>query len=399
MKTYAGTGTYGRLGNGGLATNAQLNYVSKVVVDMSGNLFVSDAGNNAIRFINKQTGIIKTIAGKTDGSSGSSGDGAAATRATLNYPYGISLDSSNHFLYIADNFNHKIRLVTLSSGNITTYAGTGAQGSSGDGSLAIYALLNYPSDVACDLGGGGGNVYIADKSNSRIRVVKSNGIITTYAGGGMSYPGDGLKATFATLSSPAGIAIDGHGNLFIADTSSNKIRLVNSTGFITTFAGVGGYNSGLGSDGQLAVDAYLNYPSGVAVDANGNVYIADSMNNAIRFVAHDTGIIMTFAGVGMTGSSGDGSPATSAYLSYPTSVAVDPVSGSVYIADSSNNRVRVVVSSYNFPTSQPSSQPNAHPTSQPSSHPSLPTGQPSKQPTSEPSKYIWRPKQEVGLLY
>ena len=349
-----------------------------MVVDLSGNLFVADTYNNAIRFIKKQTGIITTIAGSTIGAYGSSGDGLASVGATLNFPGGLTLDTVNHLLYIADTGNNKIRVITLSTGVITTFAGTGDVGSTGDGYSALYALLSHPNGVASDLSGNG-VLFIADSGNYRIRKVGSNGIISTFAGGGMYSPGDGLKAIYVTLYQPTGVATDIQGNVYIASAGGDKIQKVNSTGILTTFAGVGTpVTGGVTGDGNLAVDAHLSYPSGLAVDGSGNVFIADSMNNAIRFVAHDTGIITTFAGVGGTsgymgmGPVGDGGLATSAYLSYPTAVAVDPVSGTVYIADSSNNRIRAVTISYNFPT-----------------------GQPSKQPTSEPSKFVWHPKQTV----
>ena len=189
--------------------------------DINGNLYIADPGSSAIRFINKQTGIVTTIAGMMS-TQGSSGDNGPATSATLYGPQGINLDAIHNVLYIADQGNHKIRLVTFSTGIITTYAGTGFQGSFGDGGSAINAQLNSPNGVASD--GSSGNVYISDYQNNKIRKVNSAGIITTYAGGGMSFPGDGLQATAVTLSYPQGIAADKFGNVYIADTGHYIIR-------------------------------------------------------------------------------------------------------------------------------------------------------------------------------
>ena len=387
ISTIAGTGTSGSSGDNGAAIDAQLSYyVGGVTTDINGNTYISDTYNCAIRFINKHTGIIKTIAGLVNGECGSSGDGFAAASATLYHPYGVSLDKSNN-LYIADTGNNKIRLVTFSTGIITTFAGTGVSGFIGDGNAAINARLNYPSDVALD---SSGNVYIADTSNNRIRRVNSQGIISNFAGGGtsndMSFLGDGLKATFAVLLAPSGVSADSHGNVFIADTSHGRIRFVNSTGFITTFAGGG--SCYYGCDGHPAVDVVLDNPSGVTVDVSGgNVYFADGMNNVIRHVDRGTGIITTFAGgLNNYGSLGDDGPATSARLYNPNAVAVD-VSGTVYVADSGDYRVRKVVNTINYPTSQPSVRP------------STPTSQPTEQPSSAPTKFVWHPKQAVCLLY
>ena len=370
-----------------------MSYIGGVTVDISGNVYFSDTGNCAIRFINKHKGIITTIAGTISGQCGSSGDGSAAVNARLFYPNGIKLDPANN-LYISDSSNNKIRLVN-SAGIIRTFAGTGTAGTSGDGHLAINAQLNYPMDVAIGLNG---NIYIADSSNNKVRMVNSAGIITTFAGiggysmGGSSNIGDGGDAISATLLNPSGVSADLSGNVYIADTNNGRIRVVNSAGIITTFAGVGGSSMGGSSigDGYLAVDAQLSYPSGVKVDSSGNVYIADSSHNVVRLVTHGTGIISTFAGVGMSsmgsGYVGDGGPASSAYLYYPKSVALD-VSGALYIADTSDYRVRKVASTINYPTSQPSSQP------------STPSSQPSLQPSGEPSKFVWQPRQQVCLLF
>ena len=383
ITTIAGTGYPGSSGDGVVATDAQFSYIGGVTVDVSGNVYFTDTSNCAVRVIDKHKGILKTIAG-VSGQCGSSGDGFAAVNTKLNNPSGIYLDSMNN-VYITDSSNNKVRMVN-SAGNIRTFAGTGTAGTSGDGHLAINAQLYNPSDVAIGLNG---NVYIADTSNNKIRMVNSTGIIITFAGTGTyGGSGDGAEATFATLSNPSGVSADLFGNVYIADTFNNRIRVVNSVGIITTFAG-GGYSMGL-YGAHLAVEVSLSYPYGVKVDSSGNVYIADTSNNVVRLVPYDgSGIITTFAGVGMSGTGsgylGDGGPASSGYLGYPRSVALD-VSGALYIADTSDYRVRKVASTINYPTSQPSVQP------------STPSSQPTLQPSSEPSKFVWQSIQQVCLF-
>ena len=220
--------------------------------------------------MNSTTGIITTIAG--NGIAGYSGDGGLATNAELNNPYGVAVDSNGN-IYIADTNNNRIRKVNSTTGIITTIAGNGTAGYSGDGGLATNAELYYPYGVAVD---SNGNIYIADTYNNRIRKVNSTtGIITTIAGNGTAgYSGDGGPATNAQLNYPYGVAVDSSGNIYIADTDNNRIRKVNSTtGIITTIAGNG--NPGYSGDGGPATNAELYDPSGVAVDSNGNIYIAD----------------------------------------------------------------------------------------------------------------------------
>ena len=336
-----------------------------MAADISGNLYFSDTSNSAIRFVNKQTSNITTIVGII-GVSGGDGDDDVATSATLNYPCGLSLDTIHNLLYIADASNNKIRLVTLSSGIITTYAGTGTSGSSGDNGVAVTAQLNYPEGCACDLNG---NVFIADTFNNRIRKVNSAGIISNFAGSGIyGSSGDGAKAINARLAFPNTVATDRFGNVYIADTYNNKIRLVNLKGIISKFAGTGIYTSGPNINGVLAKSAHLNYPIGLTVDYSGNVYIADSNNYVVYRVTNGTGILTFYAGVGTQGSSGDNGAATSAYLDNPQSLAVDS-SGTLYIGDSS--RIREVISIHN--SHQPSSQPT-NPTYHPTMEPTFPTG-------------------------
>ncbi len=242
--------------------------------------------------------------------------------AALNQPYGVTPDSAGN-LYIADDQNNRIRKV--SGGTITTVAGIGTMGFSGDGGPATSALLYIPHGVAAD---SAGNLYIADTGNLRVRKV-SGGTITTVAGNGtVSFSGDGGPATSASINIPYGVAVDSAGNLYIADTGNNRIRKV-SGGTITTVAGNG--TASFSGDGGPATSASINEPWAVAVDSAGNLYIADYANNRIRKVSGGT--ITTVAGNGVVGFSGDGGPATNALLGYPEGVAVDSA-GNLYISDS-----------------------------------------------------------------
>jgi sugar lactone lactonase YvrE/PKD repeat protein len=331
ISTVAGNGTAGYSGDGGAATNAELDNPWGVAVDGSGNLYIADCENNRIRMVNI-SGIINTVAG--NGSLGYSGDGGAATSAKLLFPSGVAVDGSGN-LYLADKYNNAIRMVNT-SGIINTVADNGTWGYSGDGGAATSAELNCPAGVVLD---SSGNLYIADWFNNRIRMVNTSGIISTVAGNGKEgYSGDGEAATNAELDNPGGVTMDGSGNLYIADTRNNRIRMVNTSGIISTVAGGG--TGGLG-DGGAATNAELNYPIGVALDSSGNLYIADCYNNLIRMVNKSTGFINTVAGNGTGGYSGDGEAATSAELNCPTGVALDS-SGNLYIADTNNNCVRMV---------------------------------------------------------
>ncbi|MGO9538588.1 MAG: HYR domain-containing protein [Limisphaerales bacterium] len=337
ITTAAGNGINGYSGDYGQATNASLSLSadadpfapSGVALDASGNLFIADVDNGRVRKVDNN-GIITTVAG---GGHYGLGDGGAATSASLIGPSGVAVDASGN-LFIADTWNNRIREVDP-DGIITTVAGNGSYGYSGDGGQATSASLAGPSGVAVDASG---NLFIADTYNNVIRKVDNNGIITTVAGGGHYGLGDGGAATSASLVQPSGVAVDAFGNLFIADTYNNVIRKVDNNGIITTVAGGGHY--GLG-DGGAATNASLVQPSGVAVDASGNLFIADTWNNRIREVDPD-GIITTVAGNGSLNYSGDGGQATSASLAGPSGVAVD-ASGNLFIADTGNFRIREVL--------------------------------------------------------
>jgi trimeric autotransporter adhesin len=447
---YAGTGSAGYLGDGGDAASAMLNGPMGLALDAAGDLYVADTGNHAVRKISP-AGVIGTVAGV--GYPGFGGDGAAATEAHLNNPEGVALDAAGN-LYIADTFNNRVRQVKP-DGTMVTFAANGYPGFSGDDGPATAATLFFPTDVAVDRKGsvyiadlgnirirkvtegaittfagtsrgtlvdgefaaavrlngasgiavdpsgavfftqgsigsgsglqvgdrrvwkigtdmrviavagnglnsfsgdydpatraqldqptgmaldGAGNLYFADTRNHRVRKISPNGIVVTVAGNAIGgFFGDGGQATVALLQSPTGVAVDAAGNLFIADTGNHRVREVFPNGIIGTVAGNG--NAAFFGDGGSALNASLNSPRAIALDADGNLYIADTKNHRIRKV-NGSGIIDSVAGRGM-GVAGDGGPATGALLNFPAGVALDS-SGNLYIADQGNGRVRVV---------------------------------------------------------
>ncbi|HXB13589.1 MAG TPA: T9SS type A sorting domain-containing protein [Bacteroidia bacterium] len=341
ITTIAGNGVLGSSGDGGQATAAELRYPIDVAVDAVGDIYVVDNTNSKIRAVNS-AGFIYTVAG--NGITGYSGDGGLATGAELSYPTGVALDSFGN-IYIADHANERVRKVNK-SGFISTIAGNGVYGYSGDGGQASVAELWSPTNVAIDASG---NIFIADAANYRIRKVNTSGIISTIAGNGISgFSGDGGPATAAEFDSPYDIAIDAAGNIYVADDANNRIRKIDASGIISTFAGNGygsPFSGGYSGDGGAATAAELFYPDRVAVDAFGNVYIGDADNDRIRKV-NTSGIISTIAGNGYKspyngGYSGDGGPATDAELYLPSGIAFDNF-GNMYIGDEYNQRVRKV---------------------------------------------------------
>ncbi len=329
--TIAGDTTWGYSGDGGLATLAECKQTTNVAFDTLGNIFFADCLNNRIRKINP-AGIITTVAG--NGSEGYSADGISATASWLDLPWGIAVDGAGN-LFIGDRENHRIRKVNT-SGIISTIAGTGLWGYSGDGGPAVSAQVNGPRGVIVDKVG---NVYFADAENHRVRKINTSGVISTFAGNGYpSYLGDGGPATAANLFYPSGLAMDTIGNIFIADQYNHRIRKVNTAGIITTVAGNGTH--GYTTDGIAATASEINYPLGVAVDLAGNIYIGDEDNSRIRKV-NTAGIISTIAGTGAAGFSGDGYAATTAQVNRPDGVAVD-AAGNIYIADEINHCIREI---------------------------------------------------------
>ncbi len=333
INTVAGSANYGYAGDGGQATIAELRNPLGVIVDTSGNLYIGDFANNVVRKVDV-LGVITTIAGT--GTGGYNGDNIQATAAQINGPGGLGLDSAGN-VYISELYGYRIRKVDIITGIITTVAGSGSGGGGGDGGQATVAQISFATDVKFDKKG---NFYIADESTGRVRKVDKSGIITTIAGNGSyGFYGDGGPATAAEMADPTGVAIDAKGNVYIGDQSNNRVRMVDTSGIITTIAGIG--NPGFYGDGGPATAAELNHPEELAIDAAGNLYIDDEGTSAIRMI-DPSGMISTVAGIGSSaGFFGDGGSAIAAELSGPQGVCVDK-SGNIFIADYGNSRVREV---------------------------------------------------------
>lgn len=330
LKLVAGSGVSGFDGDGGPATHAKLKIPAGLTFDDKGNLYIADRENHRVRRIDSK-GIITTVAG--NGAAGFGGDGGSATQASLHYPAGVVVDKNGN-IYIADRSNNRVRVVD-EKGIIQTLAGTGMEGVSGDGGPAKNAKINRPFGLALDKDQ---NLYIADRNNNRVRKVTRSGVISTVAGdGSYFFSGDNGPAYRASIAGPTGVAVDSDGNLYIADRNNNRIRVVDSNGLIRTVAGTGqqDYNG----DSELARETNFYLPFGVALDKDGKLLIIDRSHYVIRRVDTKSGKVETIAGSGKKKFRGDGGPATGAILNFPHGILVDK-NDNIIFSDKSHHRIR-----------------------------------------------------------
>ncbi len=338
ITTVAGNAAWIYAGDGAGATSSSIFLPFGIAADVAGNLFLADSSNNRIRRVDAATGVISTVAG--NGLIGYTGDGGPAVYAALSSPSSITLDSAGN-LYFSDSGNNVVRRIDAFTGIISTIAGSSSlHGYSGDGLLAIHAALNGPNGLALDAAG---NLYIADTANNVVRLVNAtSGIISTVAGNGAAgFSGDSGPAFTASLNNPWSVALASTGELYIADQNNQRIRKVSPGGTISTVAGIG--STGFSGDLGPATQAQLDVPSGVVVDVAGNLYIADSGNNRVRKVGAQTGTIASIAGNGGQSFAGDNGPATQGGLYGPYGLTLDN-QGSLFIADVFHNRIRKVAS-------------------------------------------------------
>jgi hypothetical protein len=340
IETVVGTGQAGYAGDGGQATRALLHQPFHCELDARGDLYVAEAFNHCIRKVDLRTGVVTTVAG--NGQKGYSGDRSRAVDATLNEPYAVVVDANGN-LFIVDRLNAVIRRVDGRTGAIATVAGNGQKGYSGDGGKATDAMLREPNDCTLD---GQGGLLIADVADWRVRRLDLEaGVITTFAGigkpgGGVdrSRIGDGGPAAKAILVGARAVCVDGKGNTYVCEREGNAIRKIDRNGTIHTIAGTG--EKGYSGDGGDARRARFNGPKGIRCDRHGNVYVVDTENHAIRRIDAVTNVVTTVAG-GRKGAGGDGGAATQAGLDRPHGCVID-ADGRIYIADSNNHRVRRV---------------------------------------------------------
>ena len=338
----AGTGADGYSGDGGQAIQAEFSGPDGITIDNFGNLYVTDEQNNRIRRVDP-SGTITTVAGS--GEVGFAGDDGPATEAALDQPNDVAVDGDGN-IYISDSGNQRIRRVDT-RGVITTVVGTGrsgfsgdnepdARGFAGDNVPATEANLQNPACLTVDAAG---NIYVCDGDNNRIRKIDTSGTITTIAGYGVrTYSRDGVLATETEIGYPSSMVMDGDGNIYFHDGFNYRIRRIDTNGIITTVAGTG--EEGYGGDGGPATEAQIGFTGGLALDSAGNLYLADASNGRVRRVDTD-GIITTIAGTDVTLEYGNSRPAAESGLAYPTDVAVDS-DGNIYIADSNDNRIRAI---------------------------------------------------------
>jgi DNA-binding beta-propeller fold protein YncE len=334
ITTAVGTGERGFAGDGGPAAGALLNGPFDVGFNADGNLYFSDTFNHRIRRVDARTGVITTCAGS--GEAGYSGDGSLATLARLNEPYGIAIDKAAN-VYIADRHNHCVRRVDGTSGMITTFAGNGSAEFSGDGGPASQAGIVEPNGLALDPANG--RLFIADVADHRVRVVDlATGNIATFAGTGEArHSGDGGPATAAGIHGARAVKVAADGTVYILERQGSTLRAVDSrTGIITTVAGTG--ERGYSGDGGTAQDAVFDAPKEFALDPGGDILIVDTENHAIRHIFAASGIVETIAG-GRKSGEGDGGPAQAAGLGRPHGAVVGP-DGAIYIGDTENHRIR-----------------------------------------------------------
>lgn len=334
VRTVVGTGTAGYSGDGGPASKAQLNEPFGVCFNKAGEMLIADSANHCIRKVDAR-GVITTVAGC--GRKGYSGDNGPAIAATLNEPYAVEADTDGN-IFIADRLNACVRFVLFGTGKIFTLAGTGTKGYSGDGAVATRARLMEPNGLALD---GGNSLYIADVEDNRIRRVDlRTGVISTVCGTGKQEDsGDGDLATEAGINGARAAAVDSQGNIYICERSGNRIRQIDvRTHIIRTISGTG--RAGYTGDGKASILATFNGPKWISVGERGTLYVVDTENHCIRRIDPDTGVVTTLIGCGKKGSLGDGGPGIKAALNRPHGCCIHD--GVLYVADSDNHRIRAV---------------------------------------------------------